>query len=558
MTETILRGSKMRIYPSSRQRQALDLWRRRCIQLWNLLLALEQTAYSGENTHTQLEWRSIWARVLEESYESNLRAWEAGKTVRMGKNKGKEIPPRTGPEPLPPEPAMVAKIKREVQEVDPETGELVSARLFMWEHELQKIMARLKQVPRTEWIADLPSHASQAVVKDLIKALQAMLRERKKRASGAGGRDTGFPKFKKSRYAAGSVYFANTQLKFEWKRDEFARVKFPGGVGWMECRIPRRIGEAFEYGEADLMGGRIWRQGEDWYLSCQWKVPKPEPLPSTGRTAAVKIAAGIPITIYDDRGQTFEGVQGKMFHGVSLSMPPIDKDLLAHHAAAGRAQSRCLEARKARVKKREAYHRKRHAQKLEKGIAAKEPRRARIPLTPGFYAAAAMLAKLEGQDRDKRDDWMHQITTQIVRQYDVIAIQRMEVARMMKKPKAVEEGAEAEVKRDRSKRRSLKAARVMMRRTAMARIQQTLKYKATDLRGEAAYEELDTLYPTVQPCSRCGVIHPEMKDGKPILRCAEKLPDGTICGNNLMRNRNAARIVARELALRLKQRKGAA
>lgn len=657
-SETILRGSKMRIYPTQRQAQQMDLWRRRCMQLWNLLLSLEQAAYSGENTRSKLGWRSIWAQVLEESYTTNFRAWEVGKTARMGKSKGKVIPPRTGPEPLPPEPVMLAKIRREgvtekdsplrtflkrghaedeALKADPDARydltdqerdcwafldtvfreafpgktvfdpfedkklraafdeacdahgkeidsryrkkELNAAgrkkskddlrairravstlfqeaddRLFMWEHELQKIMARLKQVPRTEWIGDLPSHAAQAVVKDLIKALQAMLRERKKRVSGAGGRDTGFPKFKKNRYASGSVYFANTQLKFEQKKGApgrktpkggvFAKVKLPNGVGWMECRINAKIGEAFEYGEADLMGGRIWRQGEDWYLSCQWKVPKPLQLESKGHYAAVKIAAAIPITVYDDRGRSQE------YH-----LPPIDEDLLGKHAFVGRAQSRTLEARKKRCKKREAYRRKRDAQKLERGIAAKDARRARVPLTPGFYKAAAKLAKLEGEDRDKRDEWLHQTTTKIIRMFDIIAVQKMEVARMMKKPRPAETEEEQKQPKEQGKRRSLKAARVMMRRTAMARIQQTLKYKALDLRGEGAYEELDALYPTVQPCSRCGVIHPEMKDGKPTMRCAELLPDGTLCGNHLARNKNAVRIVARELRLRLEQRK---
>lgn len=551
---TIMRGTKSRLYPNRAQAVTMDLWRRRTRELWNLLLNLEQAAYSGDNMRSQLGWRSIWAQVLEESYTASLRSWEAGKKARMGKNKGQTIPPRTGPEPQPPEPTMLAKINRQVREIDPETGESMSARLFIWEHELQKIMARLKQVPRTEWIADLPSHAAQAVVKDLVKALKAMLRERKKRTSGAGGRDTGFPKFKKNRYAAGSVYFANTQIKIERKRGaeervtpkgpSFARVRFPNGVGWVECRLDRRIAEALDAKRATLMGGRIWRQGEDWYLSCQWKLDKPQPMPETGRTAAVKIAAAIPITVYDDRGQTKE-----------YELPPIDKEVLSAHAAAGRAQSRCLEARKKRTKKREAYYRKRHAQKLERGLPVKrDPGRARIPLPSGFYAAAARLAKIEGQDRDMRDNWMHQITTAIVKRFDVIAVQRMEVARMMKKPKAVEEGDETEIKRDQGKRRSLKAARVMMRRTAMARIQQVLKYKAIDMRGEASYEELDALYPTVQPCSRCGVIHPEMKDGKQVMRCAEQMPDGSTCGNRLARNRNAARIVARELANRLKQR----
>jgi len=559
--DTIMRGSKMRIYPSVRQAATMDLWRRRCIQLWNLLLELEQAAYSGENRRTQIGWRSIWATVVEDSHAEAVRVAREGKKRKDGTFRkapsGKEIPPL--------DPAMLAKIQRQMNgavDVDPKTGEVTPAqpRLFMWEHELQKIMARLKQAPRTHWIDDLPSHAAQSVVKDLIKALQAMLRERKKRASGIGGRDTGFPKFKKNRYAAGSVYFANTQLRFEAKRGkagdpdavrgEFARVKLPNGVGWMECRMPRHINAAHAYAQATLMGGRIWRQGENWYLSCQWKMPKPAPLPRAGRTAAIKIAAAIPITTVDNRGQTRE-----------YAMPPIDRERIAAHAAAGRAQSRALEARKRRAKKREAYAKKRHAKKLERGIAAKPPGRARIKLSPGFYAAAAKLAKLEAEDANAREAWLHEITTQIVRNFDVIAVPRMEVAKLMKKPEPPEEKEEQVKAPWQGKRRSLKAARVMMRRTAMALIQTTLKYKAVDLRGPQAYEEIAPLDVTAAACSGCGVLKPEWKmaraKGREIMRCQEPLPGGKTCNTVLTYTRNSARVIGRELAVRLAERQKA-
>jgi transposase len=550
---TMLRGSKMRIYPSPHQSALMDLWRRRCIQLWNLLLDLEQAAYSGAPSKAHLGWRSIWARVMEESHAEAVRVAAQGKQRKDGSYRV-EPGERNAPPPL--DEAMLAKIRRQAVETDPETGEAAPAKLFLWVHELQKIMARLKQVPHTRWIDDLPSHAAQSVVKDLIKALQGMLRERKKRNSGAGGRDTGFPRFKKNRYAAGSVYFANTQIAVRTKlapgRDdrasENALVKLPNGVGSMRVMLPRSIATALHFGEARLMGGRIWRQGEDWYLSCQWEVPKPEPLPRTGRVAGVKIAAGIPITTYDDRGQTRE-----------YAMPPLDKLLRERHEAAGRAQSRALEARKGRVKKREAYAKKRQAQKAERGLAVKPLGRARMPLSRGFYQAAATLAKLEGIDCAMRDGWLHETTTAIVRQFDVIAVQKMQVAKMMKRPEAVEEGPEEDVKRDRAKRRSLKATRVMMRRTAMARIQMTLAYKARDLRGADAYEEIAAQDVTAGACSGCGVLHPEWKwaraKGQQIMRCQEQLVDGKACNTALPYTRNSARLIARELKARLEQRK---
>jgi len=96
--DTMMRGSKMRIYPSARQAATMDLWRRRYIQLWNLLLELEQAAYSGENRRTQIGWRSIWRQVVEDSHAEAVRVAREGKKRKDGtfrkEPSGKEIPPR--------------------------------------------------------------------------------------------------------------------------------------------------------------------------------------------------------------------------------------------------------------------------------------------------------------------------------------------------------------------------------------------------------------------------------------------------------------------------------
>lgn len=416
---------------------------------------------------------------------------------------------------------------------------------------LQKIMAQLKQHPQTRWIKDLSSHTAQKTVKDMVGAIDNMLRERGKAARGEPSRKTGFPRFKPNHYAAGSAYFANTQLKFRHKvkrkadHDErvikkFSCVQLPNGIGWMECRLRPDIAAAHEYGEADLMGARVWRQGEKWFMSCQWRLPVPEALPATGRIAAVKIAAAIPITVYDDRGQTRE-----------YTMPPIDPETLAGHKFVGRKQARQLECARARQQRKLALRQKRHQAKLDAGMITKPPK-VRIRLTPRWRKSAARLARFEAADANVRNNWLHETTTAIVEKYDVIAVHDMEVAKMMKKPRVKQE-AEADQPR---KRRSLKAARVLMRRAAMARIKTMLASKAKGRRGEAAYEELPSTRTTMQPCSRCGVIHTEMKDGRRMLRCDEPLPDGTVCGNRLTRNRNGARNVMHELERLIERRRG--
>lgn len=597
MTETMLRGSKIRIFPNKRQKGLLDLWRRRTISLWNLLLSLEQAAYSGDNTRSKLGWRSIWAQVVEERHANAVTTYHEGKRRRDGSfrkepgvgrederaelkkrldelkkqkltsteafNEAKKSLRKIARKPLSLDPEVLSKIRREATEVEVTvnldsdelevSAEKQAAKLFMWKEEMQAIMARLKRVPRTQWIADLPSHAAQKVVESLILALEAMLRERKKRASGAGGRDTGFPKFKKSRYAAGSIYFANTQIKFDFENQ---KVKFPNGCGWMNCEVPRHLrASALESGsKVKLMGGRAWRQGERWYLSCQWQLEKPEALKPTGRTAGVKIGASVLLTTYDDRGQTRE-----------YTMPEPDKKLEALHRVAAKKLSRSMEAQKKREKK---IKNNGYSQRRQQRLASteKKDKPLRLRRTPGFYQAAARLAGYEAIERDRRDGFLHELTTEIVRKFDAIAVQRFEVATLMEKEStkkkrrlaqidnAVERNAAAEGTK---KQWSKKPVRKLMRRVAMARCGQLLKYKYNDLRGPDAYQDIDKHDVNATACSSCGAVHPEWREARGIVRCHEVLANGDICGNALPRNRNAARLSEHELCTRQKKKRSA-
>jgi transposase len=493
---TIMRGAKVRLYPNQAQTATMDLWRRRTISLWNLLLGFEQAAYSGENVRPELRWRQIWTDIVQSNYAKDLHNWNYG-WVRSDGSVRKAA--GTGKEPIAPAAEQLAAMQ---PRRDPDAPE---PKLFIWERDLMSLMARLKQEPRCAWIGDLPSHAAQAIVKDLIKALQAMLRERKKRANGVG-RDTGFPRFKKSRYASGSVYLANTQMFFDAER---LHVKLPNGVGQIRCD-GLNIDKA-----AKLMGGRIWREGEDWYLSCQWEVKRPAPLPATPRQAGVKIAASILLTTYDDRGQTREYV-----------MPPPDKRLAQRHKRAGQKLARCM-----------------RGQKLREARVATRPKnvrggKVRLRRSHGFFEASARLAKLEALQRNTRDDYLHKLTSNVVKQFGSIQVQKMEVAKLMKKvrrPKA-EEGETTPTNTAMPKRRDLKPVRKLMRHVAMSRCRQLLEYKARDLGRD--FGETDSLFPVVQTCSRCGEQHPEMRDGRRIIRCE--------CGAPLPRNRNAA---ANELKL---------
>ena len=285
--EMIVRGARIKIFPSKEQAAMLDEWRLRCISLWNLLLGMERAAYSGEPFRPELGWRKIWRDITLEHYQKEVKEWEEGKTVVRGRNKGEVIPPRSGPAPTPPEKLYLRKIRG---------GRVDGAvpALFIWKADLQKIMARLKKVPLTKWIGGIQSHAAQAVCRDIDVALNAMLRERKK---GAGGRNAGFPRPKRQRYAAGSVHFVNTQLK---SRPEDKRIKLPNGVGDVRYSPVNAIPH-----NATLSEGRAWREGDQWWLSVIYKRPAKAPLPPSDRTCGVKVAASALYTVYDVERDSF-------------------------------------------------------------------------------------------------------------------------------------------------------------------------------------------------------------------------------------------------------------
>lgn len=370
----ITHGVKVKIFPNETQRAQLDLWRRRCISLWNVMLGIEQAAYSGEKFRPELGWRRIWADVVRENHEAAVEAWNTGKKVKAGKHKGKTLPPRMrfgkdGTLEAAPQPEYAPDVFRKI------SGGRVGGeqpKLFIWAADLMKIMARLKKVALTEWIGEIQSHACQAVCKDIDKAINKMISERKK---GDAGQNAGFPRFKKHGYADGSVYFANTQVTVDWA----GKVKISNGIGDVPCGPIGNIPEGAKLGEA-----RAWREGEQWWLSCIFSFPAPTSLPATGRKCGVKVAAANVYTIFD----------GENFTQVKPYRPSVrDEALLA------------IKGRKATRK---------------------------VHKSKGWYKAQVALARDHAHRKNSRSDVIHKGSRAIVNAFDAIAIDKMDIMSMVK------------------------------------------------------------------------------------------------------------------------------
>lgn len=437
---TVMRGIKIKLSPTPEQAKAMDCWRRASISLWNLLLGMERAAYDGSKFRPELRWRQIWGGITRESYENAVDVWKNGKKTKKGVEKKKA---GQGKEPVEPKPEYYNKLSGHY--IDGE-----APKLFIWESDLQKIVARLKENPLTRWIDDLPSHSSQQICKDICKAIRTMLSERKKRAEGSG-LNTGFPKFKKMRYASGSVYMVNTQTIFDHKA---RKVKLP------KLKRPVIFRQESPYLHGELQGGRIWREGEQWWLSCQYKVPAPQPLPKTGRECGLKIAASVLATTFD--GQVVQ------------QTPPI----LTDHELARRL-------------------------KLANRRLARRRRGTRF-----YYKAADEVATQHAVGRNRRTNMLHKISCDIVKAFDVITVHDTKFVSLMKRKKVNKETGIVE-----------KTPKVLIKKNrdaAMSQFKSFIAYKS-ESRGRTL-NQTHANFPEVQKCSECGKLH-YMPLDKKILKC---------------------------------------
>lgn len=555
-------GELRRVPEGKEQRRRLDLWRRRTMQLWNVLLAIEEAAYSGAAYDALgIDWRGIWAEIVEANHARDVTAYQEG--GRRKKDGALRKSRRTTPlkEPAPLSADYLAKIRAEgcprerPRRSDDGTIEERpnQPRLFLWERELSAIMARLKKYPQTAWIGDLPSRTAQEVCRDMDKAIKSMIRERKKKAAGLPARDWGFPRFKANRYAAGSIYFSNEQIDIDHAR---GRVHLPNGVGWVALAHdsgrsrdgrgkdaqkraatravaagglglpPKRDAYGLPPEPYKLMGARVWRRGEDWYVSIQAAIDAPKALAPTGRSVGVAITAKVMLTTYDADGRS------RM-----VETPDRDERRAGLYLEAAKALSRSLEARKKKTYKLN-HRQKRNLLRKGKVDRWGKPRRW-VPFSRAFYEASAAMARLEAQETDARDLLMHRETAKIVQAYDTITVQRMDVAAMLKsrrekrherrEKEARETGAA--LPRPTPPKVVLKHLRKLNRRAAMGRTFMVLKQKALD--AGRTFNETHQLFPDAQIDALTGELHPEMRDGRPYLHSST--------GKVMERRKNRAR-----------------
>lgn len=260
------------------------------------------------------------------------------------------------------------------------------------------------------------------------------------------GKRTGFPKFKSKRKAK-AAYHTKQKIKVADKA-----VRLPK-IGWVKCKVSTPV-----LGRILSATVSRTRSGKYFVSICCTEVDIPK-MPATG--ASVGIDLGLKHLATTSDGELFE----------------CGKHLL-------------------RAEKRLASLQRRLSRK-SKGSKRREKARLQV-------------ARLQEHVANQRADYLHKLTTGLVRRYDVICVEDLATKQLMRKHGVAKSIADA----------------------SWGELVRQLEYKC-QWYGKVLVKA-DRFFPSSQKCSVCGHINPAVKD------LSVREWDCPVCGTHHDRDRNAA------------------
>ena len=141
------------------------------------------------------------------------------------------------------------------------------------------------------------------------------------------------------------------------------------------------------------------------------------------------------------------------------------------------------------------------------------------PGSKNFAKARTKLGKAHAEVVDAHHDWVHKITTQLVKEFDVICIEDLNVRGMTHSTRGKGRKAKAGLNR-----------RILEQ--SLAEIRRCLEYKAQDCGGNVI--AIDRFFPSSKTCSSCGYINESLTLNQRFWTC-------TSCGQHHDRDINAAK-----------------
>ena len=220
-----------------------------------------------------------------------------------------------------------------------------------------KALTLLKREEGTAWLAEVDKFALQQSLRDLERAYQNFFRTLKK-----SGKKVGFPKFKKKRTReAYRTQFTNNNIELG-----DGRIKLPK-LGWVKTRGQRDM-------QGKILNVTVRRVHEGHYeasVLCEVEIPY---LP-----AAPKFAAGVDVGIKD------------------FAIVTDGRGEFEHHANPKYYRSTLKKLRKA-----------------QKTLSRRKKGSAR------YGRAKTTLSRIHKRIVNKRQDFLHKLTTSLVREYEII------------------------------------------------------------------------------------------------------------------------------------------
>jgi putative transposase len=153
----------------------------------------------------------------------------------------------------------------------------------------------------------------------------------------------------------------------------------------------------------------------------------------------------------------------------------------------------------------------RHFRKAQKQLARRQRALSRKPIGSANYGKAKhKVAVLHEKIANQRNDTLHNLSTQIVREYDIIAVETLDAKGMMQNKRLAKSIGDA----------------------AWGEFVRQLGYKSQWYRKQ--FVRVDKTYPSSQLCSHCGYKEPKLKD------LSVREWDCPSCGKHHDRDKNAA------------------
>lgn len=404
---------------------------------------------------------------------------------------------------------------------------------------------RYKRVQALDWADELLADAALQAVKNLGTAFKNFYQRLKE---GKSGRASGFPKRKKKGIHDSYVTVARkgeTSFSVEGQRKSIIqgkRIRLPK-VGWVRMAEPLRF-------SGQIKQVTISRRADQWFASVlvevqskvsgsnkrkeeKWNQPADQYRPLSETQAAVGVDLGLKHAFVLSDGTAIDAPRplGRMLKRLRRDQRRLSR---MRTVALGKVRSkhdpvRQEAAAKKRERKQQKYwtklairkgltvdkiaelHEHANTSKQRARGGAVQPRgRCRLFEAKNYQKQKTRVARLHSKVASRRESWLHNATTQLIRSYGLICIEDLAVRGMMANAKLSRAIADV----------------------GMFEFRRQLEYK------QHFYDRkviaVDRFFPSSKRCSECEWVYQELKLSERDWKCGR-------CGTRHDRDVNAAR-----------------